>query len=252
MGKNESWQKIYEDYGLAKHDFSMSPFVLTNKQIKESCQMFTRTREKEVRLLCKQDSRQDRPEVFKKNRLFILPIKNGTYVIVQGEGYFDIPEIESEPIDYAANLDFELKTSKIGDSEMQHLDFAYATSLIRTFMEDPTLVLTIRGRKYTPKFSFRIGKHTIDVNSVQTEVDAGYEGKNQVVLVEAKSRKTSDTIIRQLYYPYRQWTENVKKPVALLFFEMRNDVYCIWQYAFTDNTDYNSIQLLKSAKYRIL
>ncbi len=34
---------------------------------------------------------------------------------------------------------------------MQHLDFAYASSLIRTFMEDDTLVLTIRGRKYTPE-----------------------------------------------------------------------------------------------------
>jgi hypothetical protein len=69
---------------------------------------------------------------------------------------------------------------------MQHLDYAYAASLIRTFTEDPSLVLTIRGRKYTPEFEFYVGKQPIKVSSVQTEVDAGYEGKNQVVLVEAK------------------------------------------------------------------
>ncbi len=38
-----------------------------------------------------------------------------------------------------------LDTTEIGDSEMQHLDYAYAASLIRTFTEDPSLVLTIRG-----------------------------------------------------------------------------------------------------------
>lgn len=34
---------------------------------------------------------------------------------------------------------------------MQHLDFAYASSLIRTFLEDEYLFLTIRGRKYSGK-----------------------------------------------------------------------------------------------------
>jgi hypothetical protein len=57
------------------------------------------------------------------------------------------------------------------------LDFAYASSLIRTFLEDDSLVLTVRGRKCTPKFSFRVGKQNITAESVQTEVDAGYEGK---------------------------------------------------------------------------
>jgi len=135
---------------------------------------------------------------------------------------------------------------------MQHLDFAYASSLIRTFMDDPTLVLTIRGRKYTPKFSFKIGKQDIDVEGVQTEVDAGYEGKNQVVLIEAKSGNVKNTIIRQLYYPYRQWSEHTKKPIYLLFFESKKDTYYIWQYEFTDKSDYNSIHLVKSEKYKIL
>ena len=62
---------------------------------------------------------------------------------------------------------------------MQHLDRAYALSLVRHFVGDDSLVLTIRGRKYTPAFSFVTGKFQIDTEGVQTEVDGGYEGENR-------------------------------------------------------------------------
>ena len=78
--------------------------------------------------------------------------------------------------------------------------------LIRHFTGDDSLVLTIRGRKYTPEFSFT-PTDSIGSRSVQTEVDSGYEGRDQLVLIEAKSGKATNTIIRQLYYPYRQWLE---------------------------------------------
>lgn len=198
------------------------------------------------------DSRKDVPEVMKKNGLVILPVKNKYYVIVKGEGFVDIPEIESAVESYNTKLDFNLDTAKIGNSEMQHLDFAYASSLIRTFMEDPSLVLTIRGRKYTPEFSYKIGDNIIETKGVQTEIDAGYEGRNKVVLIEAKNSSTKNTIIRQLYYPYRQWTEHTKKEVFLLFFEKRKDEYSIWQYEFTDKNNYDSIRLVKSKKYKIV
>ncbi len=105
---------------------------------------------------------------------------------------------------------------------MQHLDYAYATSLIRTFTNDPSLVLTIRGRKYTPELEFFVGKQQIDVSSVQTEVDAGYEGKEQIVLIEAKNFSATNVIIRQLYYPFRQWQEQTKKKVILSFTIWKN------------------------------
>lgn len=251
MANNNSWKKIFDDYNILEHDFDKEPFVLTASQIKVSCQEFKKTAEKEVRILCKQDTREQRPQVFADNGLFLLPVKNGIYNIVKGEGYLDIPEITSEEIEYKSKLDFNLESSKVGNSEMQHLDFAYASSLIRTFMNDETLVLTIRGRKYTPRFTFNVKKQSIEVVSVQTEVDAGYEGKNKIVLVEAKNGKTKNTIIRQLYYPFRQWSENTSKKVELLFFEKEGKAYNIWQYEFKNKEDYNSIKLIKSAKYII-
>ena len=254
MANSKSWKKIFDDYKIIEHDFNKSSFSLSATQIKRACQKFKETGEKEVRILCKQDSREDRPDVFIKNSLFLLPVKNGFYNIIKGDGYIDIPKIKDEIVVYSSKLDFIPDTTKVGDSEMQHLDYAYAASLIRTFTNDPSLVLTIRGRKYTPDFEFFVGKQLIKVSSVQTEVDAGYEGKNQVVLIEAKNFSATNVIIRQLYYPFRQWQEKTKKKVVTLFFdkERGEDVYSIWQFEFSDPKNYNSIKLVKAGKFRIV
>lgn len=253
MSKNsESWQKIYEDLKIFKHDFRKEPFYLNAEQIKLCVKDFKKTSQKEVCVLCKQDSREDRPQVFIDNDLFILPVKNGEYLICKGEGYVDIPNIEAKAIDYKSKLDFELKSANVGDSEMQHLDFAYASSLIRTFMQDESLVLSIRGRKYTPEFEFNTNFYqNIKVKSVQTEVDSGFEGREKIVLVEAKNNLTRDVIIRQLYYPLRQWNIHTQKEVVTLFFEKRNNEFLIWEFIFNDIKSYNSIELKRSAKYRI-
>lgn len=252
MANSNSWEKIFKDYKILEHDFSKTPFYISAKDIKKSVQKFKNTAEKEVRILCKMDTRESVPNIMKEKGLVLLPVKNGFYAIIKGEGYVDIPDIEGEAEKYNTKLNFDLDTAKIGDSEMQHLDFAYASSLIRTFMDDATLVLTIRGRKYTPEFSYKIGDHLIETEGVQTEVDAGYEGKDKIVLIEAKNSSTKNTIIRQLYYPYRQWLEHTKKKVFLLFFEKRVDEYLIWQYEFKKKDSYDSIKLVKSKKYKIV
>lgn len=254
--KDNSWNKIFEYFHISEHDFYEEPFHLTAEQIKEACNSLPAKAIKEPRILCKQDTRESRPLIFQNNDLFILPKTNGEYYILKGDGYIDIPDITTPIKDYHKKLDFELKSSAVGDSEMQFLDFAYANSLIRTFMNDSTLVLTIRGRKFTPKFEFNVGDFHLEAESVQTEVDAGYEGKESIVLIEAKNNSAKNTIIRQLYYPYRQWKINTQKDVHTIFFEKRiinnEPIYYIWQYHFTDDNNYNSIELVKSDRFRIV
>lgn len=253
MSKNsQSWEKIYKDLNIKNHDFSKSPFFITASQIKECVRDFSKTSQKEVRILCKQDSKEERPQIFIDNELFILPIKNGEYIICKGEGYIDIPPINAKSINYKSKLNFELKSANVGDSEMQHLDFAYASSLIRTFLNDESLVLSIRGRKYTPEFHFNTNLYQdIKVISVQTEVDSGFEGRDKIVLVEAKNSLTKNVIIRQLYYPMRQWQIHTQKEVVTLFFEKRGSEFLIWEFGFKDIENYNSIFLKQSAKFEI-
>lgn len=58
---NQSWEKIYKDLNIKNHDFSKSPFFITASQIKECVRDFSKTSQKEVRILCKQDSKEERP-----------------------------------------------------------------------------------------------------------------------------------------------------------------------------------------------
>lgn len=250
--KDRGWEAIFKKYKIAEHDFMRGPFDLSSEQIKTACQDLKQTGEKEVRILCAQTNREMRPKIFQELGLFILPVRNGAYVILKGEGYVDIPPIEEPAVKYDSQLDFHPTSSFIGDSEMQHLDYAYAASMVRDFMEDPSLVLTIRGRKYTPEFSFRVGQFNITAKGVQTEVDSGYEGRDRVVLVEAKNTRTVNTIIRQLYYPYRQWRIRTGKDVSTLFFEKRQSgEYHFWEFVFEDEENYNSIHLKKSIRYKL-
>ena len=256
-GNSRSWDAIFEMYNIHRHNFDAGPFILSSAEIGVACQNFTRPSEKEARILCKQDTRESRPQAFVERGLFVLPVRNKFYAIVKGEGYVDIPPIESPLREYRSDFPFELETTHVGNSEMQHLDRAYAQSLIRHFAGDDSLVLTIRGRKYTDAFEFQTGEFLISTDKVQTEVDAGYEGAEQVVLVEAKGGSADNNIIRQLYYPYRQWRQHTTKPVSTLFFQRiranrtQDDEYHIWHFGFDDPLDYNSIRLLNSARYTI-
>ena len=84
----------------------------------------------------------------------------------------------------------------------------------------------------------------------------GYEGENSIVLIEAKNSNTHNTIIRQLYYPYRQWSIETGKPVHTVFFEKRRigkeNIFYLWLYEFSDYNNYNSVRLVRSARYRII
>ena len=249
--KDRGWRAVFDKYKISGHNFDQAVFPVSAKQIKAACQHFRRTAEKEVRILCTQTTREMRPSVFEEHGIFILPVKNGHYVLVRGEGYVDIPPITGGAKPYSSKLGFPLRAAEVGDSEMQHLDHAYAISMVRDFVGDDSLVPAIRGRKYTPPFEFKVGEFNIAAKSVQTEVDIGYEGRDQIVLVEAKNSKTQNTIIRQLYYPFRQWETQTGKPVRSLFFEKQGGEYHFWEFGFADNNDYNSIRLLNSARYTI-
>ena len=249
--KKARWSAIFERCRIPQHDFDVEPFAISADRIKATCQHFQPTSKKEVRMLCKQDSREARPQAFRDRGLFMLPVKNGYHAIIKGEGYVDVPPIQSPLLEYRSDFPFELEVSQVGDLEMQHLDRAYALSLVRHFVGDDSLVLTIRGRKYTPAFDFVTGGFQIHAEGVQTEVDAGYEGEKQVVLVKARSGNASNTIIRQLYYPFRQWQQHTAKPVSTLFFQRRRGEYHLWHFGFDNPNDYNSIRLLNSARYRI-
>ena len=176
---DKSWQKIFDDYHIEEHDFDAAPYKITAAQIKRACQNFTETGEKEVRILCKQDTRESRPTVFKKLGLFLLPVKNGEYMIIKGEGYVDIPPIEKQTEIHRSKLQFKLDTVTIGNSEMQHLDFAYAASLIRTFLAMTLLFLLLEEESIHQVLTFMLENTKLKPEAFKQKLMQDMRGKSK-------------------------------------------------------------------------
>ena len=255
MTGNEIWEVIVNKTGLSKHNFSTGPFYVTHAEIKKIVSTINApNNRKEIRILGYQATREQRPQYFIDNNLFLMPASNKEWVVIQGEGYIDIPEITSNPTPVKSKLDFEIESFNVGISEMQYLDFAFVHGITQQFLEDESIELTVRGRKRTPHFNYFVNDVEVKCEGVQTEVDAGYEGKNSLTLVEAKSSKIKNEIIRQLYFPYRKWLMDINKPVRNVFFQFEEDskILSFWEYGFEDYLKYDSIYLINSKSYKLV
>ena len=254
MVANNIWSVIIDKSGIINHNFSSGPFYVKHKEIKEIVSKINvPNNKKEIRILGYQATREQRPEYFIDNGLFLLPASNRSWVVVKGEGYIDIPKISSKTKEFESKLDFNVESFNIGISEMQYLDFAYVHGITQDFLEDETIHLTVRGRKRTPKFNYFVDNTEIICEGVQTEVDGGYEGKESLTLIEAKSSGIENEIIRQIYFPYRKWSMDLSKPVRNVFFqfEEKTKTLSFWEYGFKDLLHYDSIYLIKSEKYKL-
>jgi hypothetical protein len=208
---------------------------------------------REPRLMMKFDHSYQLPPALADEGKFILPLKNGLYAILKGQGYHQ-PEPCPPPIDFPRRNSFELETSVSGVSEMQHLDLAFNTGLFAEFTGQPMLYPTLRGRKYSPAFSFSVGPHRLEVESVQIEIDQGYEGPDCIIVVEAKIGECKDFHLRQLYYPFRAWRQQSNKAVRPIFFtyEPSSGLYRFREYAFEPEEIYQAPRLVKAAAYRLV
>ncbi|MGO9001030.1 MAG: type II restriction enzyme [Limisphaerales bacterium] len=247
MPFEEAWEKLVRD----KVDTAKDLVSLTKKDIEA-------TTGNELRLMAKVDFSVDLPEALRRHGYFILPVKNGEYVLVRGNGYHVLEKLPEPPTVFRPQLDFELETLGVGDSEAQHLDYSFNVGLIERFAGAPGLRQTIRNRKRMPAINFFVGRvGPIQVNAgVQVEVDLGCEGRNDVILIEAKTGEPKDFIVRQLFYPYRKWRLEIpKKKTRPLFFcsrEVANRrLYQFWEYEFTDDGQYQSLQLKNGESFLV-
>lgn len=249
LNKNEkAWKSIFEKYNILKNIIKHGAFIISSKQINEF---------REARLMTKFDYRSQLPDIFKENKLSILPISRGSYIIGNFEIFSDFTNEESELI----NIGFPefIKSIDFRDirSEAIALNCAYISGMLTHFTNEEQLLPTVSGRMGSSDFSFNVknkeGALTqINVNNAQVEIDGGYEGRESLILIEAKNIITEDFLVRQLYYPYRVFLNKLNKPVRPVFVTYSNGIFNFREYYFEDFQDYNSIRLLKFSRYSII
>jgi hypothetical protein len=212
----------------------------------------------ELRLMAKVDYSSELPKALQRHGYFILPVRNGDYVLVRGNGYHVLEKLPEPPTIFRPQLDFELESLGIGDSESQHLDYSYNVGLLERFANTTGLRQTIRGRKRMPAIEFKVGGvGPIQVKAgVQVEVDLGCEGRTDIVLIEAKVGKPEDFIVRQLFYPYRKWRLEIpQKRIRPWFFcslEVSGKrLYKFWEYKFADEGQYLSLRFERGESFLV-
>ena len=243
-----AWEKLFSKYDISEQVKNSGRFEISASQIKEF---------REPRLMAKFDHTINLPKIFSDNKLSILPITRGDYVIGNFDAYHKF-EPDNAPITrvslptYIQSLD-----SNNISSEAVALNCAVASGIVADFLQDEDIVSTVSGRMGSGTFDFKIINkksnvpHAVQVTNSQIEIDAAYEGVNALTLFEAKRDLSEDFLIRQLYYPFRVWQSRVTKPVRPLFLVYSNGIYRLYEYAFQEINNYNSLVLIKQKNYSV-
>lgn len=247
MGLNDTaWESLFDKYNILEEIDKNGQFTISANQIKEF---------REPRLMTKFDHRINLPDIFSKNNLSILPITRGDYVISSFSAYkeFEEPFPETQKISIPAYIQSLIPQFLV--SEAIALNCANACGILNDFLEDDALYSTVSGRMSSGTFDFDIntafGVKNVKVNNSQIEIDAAYEGINYLSIFEAKRDISEDFLIRQLYYPFRVWSERVTKKVKPVFLIFSNGKFSLYQYHFENPKNYNSLRLVKQKNYII-
>ena len=243
-----AWQKLFDKYDILNTIESEGFFNISATQIKEF---------REPRLMAKFDHTNNLPKLFLNNKLAILPITRGDYIISHFEAYH-VFEANSSSIT-KVSLPTHIQSLDSGNiySEAIALNCAVASGIIADFMEDTDIISTVSGRMGSGNFSFDIldtqtGEiRQVNVKNSQIEIDAAYEGVSSLAIFEAKRDLADDFLIRQLYYPFRVWQSRITKPVRPIFLVYSNGIYRLFEYAFNDINNYSSLNLVKQKNYSI-
>ena len=258
-----TWSYLVEHLNFGGHDFCLGPKYLLHSDVKDIIAQRLNTNGEpdslllpEIRNLGYQSTKSKRPDFFKQNNLVLLPASNNSWVIAQGSGYVDIPVIESDWVDFNLWNLTKLDTISIGSkvSESQYLDFSLINGVINDFCDiQDDLFLTLRGRQRLEEVEFTLANKVIKCNGVQIEIDAGYESKNEVVLIEAKSVGGGDSLIRQIYLPYRYVEPITQKKIRNIFFQAlpRQKAVNMYEFVFDNKNAYDSIKLVKKSRYKL-
>lgn len=244
---DKAWEEIFSEYDVLKKVNQNGFYEIAADDIRKY---------REPRLMAKFDHKKNLPEIFSKNKLSILPLSTRSYVIGDFSLFKDM-QYDDTLVPKQMSIPPHISTVKPTElySEASALHCAYITGMMSDFLGEE-VTFTVSGRMGSGNFSYNVlsskGKSKqIGVNGAQIEIDGGYEGFKNFMLVEAKKQRVDNFNIRQLYYPYRVWKSKTNKEIKPVFFTISNDIFYFFEYMFEDPHTYNSLVLVRQKNYTV-
>jgi hypothetical protein len=249
MNTNEAWQQLFDDYGILNKIDAEGKFEIDAKQIRKY---------REPRLMAKFDCYQNLPNVFKKNKINILPTSRGSYVLGRFKLFQDLGDFPVDTLKINKAYVPNLETVDITNisSEAMAINVMSLSSILSDFLGVKPNYQTISGRMGSGEFNFSVDTYSnspinIAVKNAQIEIDGGFENSENVILLEAKNVFHQDFNVRQLYFPYRTWSNKVNKPIRLIFMVYFNQVYRLLEYEFVEVDNYSSLSFVQEKLYSL-
>jgi hypothetical protein len=213
------------------------------------------------RLNAKFDKEQDLPEIFKRNNWGILPNSRNSYLVGGFEIFAQVNNPTQSQIKDAQKFipknELESLDPSAIYSEAAALNLLYSTGLLEELLSDEAFP-TVSGRMGSGEFKFKIKSTSkknqfLELENLRStmEIDAGFESSSSLNLFEAKNTFNDTFNIRQLYFPFRNWSARMSKPVRPFLLYKQGDVYNIGEYKFLDPDNFSSIELVNHHLFTI-
>lgn len=241
---DEVWNKLDDKYNIVEEIKNNGSYKITADAIKEF---------REPRLVTKFDTSSDKPKIFKDNKLDILPDTRGTYIIGEFSTHTRL-KIDEDTKIKTVNIPPYIETyyDYSVTSESNALNIAYMSGMIDDVLNTTDKLIsypTLSGRMGSGSFDFKIKGFNFHVEKAQIEIDGSFENGDRVGIIEAKSKIPSNFNIRQLYYPYRVYSEIVEKSVLPIFFTYSDSIYSFHIYNFKDKNRFDSIEKISQKNF---
>lgn len=230
--KDKAWRHILN---FINYDNKIKNFPISAKQIKEARKTTDLDYQFEPRILCKQDSLKDKPEVFKENNLSILSIKNGEYILTQNNIYVDLNCKDIETINFTNKTNDSVILNEFGEfnSENSLLDEMQYNGTLEYIFGENIKYGSFLGGRHRVYFKTILNEEPIEINGTQIEIDGCYETEKSIFIIEAKNKFYENFNIRQLYYPYKYIYDRLEKK------NIEKNIYCIFLHKDNENLYYH-------------
>jgi len=248
LSKNQvSWQIIFDQLGIINEISKNGYYKITADQIKQ-------IGKREPRLMTKFDTSFSLPEIFKEHKISILPISRNSYILSFHEIYHRLTEPIKKVI-YVKQIKHFDTLNADSTTESQAINLVYNNGILEDFLKEYNLYPTSSGKQTSGNFDFLVNNiktkrtDTVVVNNSQIEIDAVYENKDCVVIIEAKTILPEDFLVRQLYFPLRRISSKTSKKVRLVYLVYNKFYFYLFEYKYNDINYYNSLKLVNDSIY---
>lgn len=206
----------------------------------------------EPRLMAKMDSREDVPQELSQRGWVVLSKSNTEYLIGPLSIFLPLDEAAPEEVAFVWDNSSSMLDPFDVTSESQAALIAWRSGALDDFL-DTELDFSGFGRQRADNFELNIDLPdsvlALEVNGAQFEVDAAFEGPDSIAVLEMKAIPTSSMNLRQLYFPFRYWSDHSDKivyPIFGIWLGRTLELHLV-EFEFFDYL--NSARVVKSRRY---